>query len=373
MALAMPRAKIQVRSGQSRFAQRARATKAASEPVTILGEHYRIFNRIRADFIEPWLNDPSNAPRSMLLYGPPGTGKTTIAANIAGHLNYRLITVTVSDFLSSGSNTLEARAKALFEVIAMQPRCVVLFDEIDSLLLHRDSKRYSSQDTAFQFMAPGMLTKLNDLRATAEVILIISTNYENRIDPAIKRPGRIDRKYLVLPPDAKARGATILRHLDEKERDEIERSPGRLQELERNSVFLGYRELQGAVEQLRRSPGKSPFTHQLAGVLHSFPRTTRLAAFGIGRQERLDSEFPAEELACLIGLAIERGSLEFLNGKRDSISSFIGELIGSNNADGWVSEAAPHMNPSVKRRVATAINETLRKTRGTAAQTSRAE
>jgi len=50
-----------------------------------------------------------------------------------------------------------------------------------------------------------MLTKLNELRRSKGILFIIATNYENRIDPAIKRSGRIDRKYLILPPDMEGR------------------------------------------------------------------------------------------------------------------------------------------------------------------------
>ena len=78
-------------------------------------------------------------------------------------------------------------------VLRAQSDSVVLFDEIDNFLLDRDTRRYAKQETVLQFMTPGMLTKLNDLRRAERIILVIATNYENRIDPAIKRPGRIDR------------------------------------------------------------------------------------------------------------------------------------------------------------------------------------
>ena len=54
-------------------------------------------------------------------------------------------------------------------------------------------------------MTPGMLTKLNSLRKSERVIFIISTNYAERIDPALKRRGRIDDHFLLLPPDTSRR------------------------------------------------------------------------------------------------------------------------------------------------------------------------
>src|SRR5262245_6424290 len=64
-----------------------------------------------------------------------------------------------------------------------------------------------------------MLTKIKDLRSAERSIFIIATNFEERIDGAIKRPGRIDRKYLVVPPDWGRREAivySILRDYSER-------------------------------------------------------------------------------------------------------------------------------------------------------------
>lgn len=142
--------------------------------------------------------------KSVLLYGPPGTGKTTAAKWLAHRLGRRLISISVSDFVGAGAE-VERRAKALFEVLELQDRSVILFDEIDHLLLDRSSLMYARMDTVFQFLTPGMLTKLQDLRTRGEAIFAIATNYEWRIDAAIKRDGRIDEAILILPPDKQRR------------------------------------------------------------------------------------------------------------------------------------------------------------------------
>jgi SpoVK/Ycf46/Vps4 family AAA+-type ATPase len=85
-----------------------------------------------------------------------------------------------------------------------------------------------------------MLTKLNELRRSKGILFIIATNYENRIDPAIKRSGRIDRKYLVLPPDMEGR-KRIISSLTGKDCPE---------ELAKESYFLGYPDIQATVEKL---------------------------------------------------------------------------------------------------------------------------
>jgi len=64
-------------------------------------------------------------------------------------------------------------------------------------------------------MTPSMLVKINDLRSSERVIFIINTNYEERIDKAIKRPGRIDEQFLILPPDEEVRIKLVHEILDE--------------------------------------------------------------------------------------------------------------------------------------------------------------
>jgi len=68
----------------------------------------------------------------------------------------------------------------------------------------------------FQFMTPSMLVKLADLRNKKKIIFIIATNYEERIDKAIKRVGRIDKEYLVLPPDKNRRKELLSKFITEK-------------------------------------------------------------------------------------------------------------------------------------------------------------
>jgi hypothetical protein len=127
-----------------------------------------------------------------------------------------LIVITPSDFVAQGVSEVEMRAKAIFDVLKEQSQAVVLFDEIDRLILDRDSKLYREQGDMFQFMTPGMLTKLHDLRDAKRVIFLIATNYADRIDPAAKRTGRIDAKLLVTPPDLQQRVRTLRAILQKK-------------------------------------------------------------------------------------------------------------------------------------------------------------
>jgi cytidylate kinase len=169
-------------------------------------DSFRVYSIIKDRFIKE-----GSSFKSMLLYGPPGTGKSTVADELAKAKGWPLVTITPSDFIANGADLVEAKAKNIFKVLEEQEKMVVLFDEIDRLVLDRDSDEYTKQSDIFQFMTPSMLVKIKDLRTKGKIIFIIATNYEERIDMAIKRTGRIDEKYLVLPPSRNQRERLLIK------------------------------------------------------------------------------------------------------------------------------------------------------------------
>lgn len=283
------------------------------EPVSSLGPEFEVYSRLGKDFVEGRSSPGKPKQYSILLFGPPGTGKSTIAENLASALGFRLIKITVSDFLVGGGELVEARAKAIFDVLRAQWNSVILFDEIDHFLLDRDSKRYAKQETVFQFMTPGMLTKLNDLRKTNRSIFLIATNYESRIDPAIKRPGRIDRRYLVLPPDMSARRRDIQKLLKKYHAPKLDNAE--IDEMAKNSVLLGFKEMEGVISR-GNDHGFKPQA-LLQGFLDA-PRTTRLASFRSRLTDKDSNEGaretpPVEEFVCLLALVLEAGCVDLLD------------------------------------------------------------
>lgn len=269
------------------------------DPVSCLHDRYKTYTKIKDDFLlgwedkEPEDNKPKNY--SMLLYGPPGTGKTSVAENISSYLGFRMITITVSDFLGLGGALVEARVKAVFEMLKLQQDTVILFDEIDTFLLDRDSELYRNQETIFQFLTPGMLTKINDLRKKEGSIFIIATNYENRIDPAIKRPGRIDKKYLLLCPDGERR-KDIFRGQMHGEDGSFEDHDD-LRKLKESSNFLGFPDIKNIVGALEKPTN---LDEVIARALEA-PRSTGIEKY-LQRYAEEKQEFPWEELACLIAI-----------------------------------------------------------------------
>lgn len=258
----------------------------------------RIYYRIGKDFVAGWeAGNPTNF--SMMLYGPPGTGKTSVADKLCAHLGMRRITVTVSDFLGSGGANVESRAKAIFQTLAHQRRAVILFDEIDSFLLDRDSQFYKDQDSLFQFLTPGMLPKFNELRAAERCLFIVATNYENRIDPAIKRTGRIDKRYLLPLPDA-VRREKILTEFGLAKGDF---SP----ELKKASVLFGFGDLKNAVKSSDNGDHMQTIKN-----LNGATKATSFKSY-LRRLENDSADFPVEEFMDLLRLATEVGGCSELD------------------------------------------------------------
>jgi hypothetical protein len=253
------------------------------EPLTGKNPKHTVYQTAGDKFVAPRLAGRGERQYSMLLYGPPGTGKSTLAELMADTLKWPLLTVTVSDFLGSGGALVESRAKAIFQMLENQKNCVILFDEVDSFLLDRDSKFYRDQETLFKFLTPGMLTKINDLRAKRESLFIIATNYANRIDPAIKRIGRIDSKLLLLPPDLTRRRRMLEKAVNGLLRLRTDKSPPSGEQLNnaaKAALYLGWSDILAAVRAWADA-GKS-----MEETLDSADRSTGPSYYG--------RRFPAE-------------------------------------------------------------------------------
>lgn len=158
---------------------------------------------------------------SLLMYGPPGCGKTFIAKAIAGDLGASFIHVTLADLLSRWLGESEKAVQSIFRHARAAAPCVIFFDEFDALGGKRTSGGGGSQ--SMRMIVTQLLEELDGVASLNDgVYFLAATNRPWDIDGALRRPGRIDKTVLVLPPDAPARAAIVQRALDGKPAAEVD-------------------------------------------------------------------------------------------------------------------------------------------------------
>ncbi|RUQ98282.1 ATP-binding protein [Labedella endophytica] len=150
---------------------------------------------------------------SLLMYGPPGCGKTFIAKAIAGDLGASFIHVTVADLLSKWLGDSERAIQSVFRDARASSPCVIFLDEFDAL----GGRRTSGGSQSMRSIVTQLLEELDGVTSENDgVYFLAATNRPWDIDPALRRPGRIDKTVLVLPPDAVARAAILQGDLEGK-------------------------------------------------------------------------------------------------------------------------------------------------------------
>ncbi|MEM5790711.1 MAG: AAA family ATPase [Candidatus Aenigmatarchaeota archaeon] len=140
-------------------------------------------------------------PKGILLYGPPGCGKTLLAKAVANESGANFISVKGPELLSKWFGESEKRIRELFKRAKQVSPCIIFFDEIDALAprrglgMHEATERIVSQ----------LLTEMSGIEEMKNIVIVAATNRPDLVDPALLRPGRIDRFVLVPAPDEKGR------------------------------------------------------------------------------------------------------------------------------------------------------------------------
>ena len=152
-----------------------------------------------------------HAPKGVLLYGPPGTGKTLLAKAIASNVDASFLKVVASAIVDKFIGESARAVREMFGYARDHEPCIIFMDEVDAI----GGKRYSegtASDREIQRTLMELLNQLDGFDALGKVKMIMATNRPDILDPALLRPGRLDRKIEISLPNEQGRSDIIKIH-----------------------------------------------------------------------------------------------------------------------------------------------------------------
>ena len=165
--------------------QKQEIREAVELPLT----HFDLYNQIGID-----------PPRGVLLYGPPGTGKTMLAKAVANQTDAAFISMVGSEFVQKYLGEGPRMVRDVFRLAREHAPAIVFIDEIDAIA----TKRFDAQtgaDREVQRVLLELLNQMDGFDQDMNVKVIMATNRPDTLDPALLRPGRLDRKIEFPLPD----------------------------------------------------------------------------------------------------------------------------------------------------------------------------
>merc|ERR1712164_120891 len=139
-------------------------------------------------------------PRGVLLYGPPGTGRTMLAKAVANHTKAAYIRANGSEFVQKYLGEGPRMVRDTFRLAQENSPAIIFIDEVDAIA----TKRFDAQtgaDREVQRILMELLNQMDGFDQTSNVKVIMATNRQDTLDPALLRPGRLDRKIEFPLPD----------------------------------------------------------------------------------------------------------------------------------------------------------------------------
>ncbi|WP_275080621.1 AAA family ATPase [Mycolicibacterium hodleri] len=145
-------------------------------------------------------------PRGVLLYGPPGCGKTFVVRALASSGRLSVHAVKGAELMDKWVGSSEKAVRELFRRARDSAPSLVFLDEIDALAPRRGQ---SFDSGVTDRVVAALLTELDGINPLRDVVVLGATNRPDLIDPALLRPGRLEKSVFVEPPDADARRAIL--------------------------------------------------------------------------------------------------------------------------------------------------------------------
>ena len=162
----------------------------------------------RRDYFDAADIDP---PTGVLLHGPPGTGKTTLARAAAHESGVNVISVRGPELLDKYVGESEKAVREVFQRARQAAPAILFFDEIDAVATTRGTGGEVGERVVSQ-----LLTELDRASEDPNLAVIAATNRKDALDPALLRPGRLEKHVHVPLPDADARRAIFDVHAEDK-------------------------------------------------------------------------------------------------------------------------------------------------------------
>jgi cell division protease FtsH len=197
-------------------------TVKASKTAPVLWEEVQGVDAAKDELMDvtEWLRDPqrfaalgAQPPRGVLLYGPPGTGKTMLARAVAAQAGVDFFAASGSSFVEMFVGRGAARIRRLFHDARKAGRAVVFIDELDAVGGHRGGEGGDGGTSEREQALNQLLVELDGFeRDPGTVIVLAASNNVEKLDKALLRPGRFDRRVLVAPPDRAGREAILAAH-----------------------------------------------------------------------------------------------------------------------------------------------------------------
>lgn len=150
-------------------------------------------------------------PKGVLLYGPPGVGKTLLARAVANRTDACFIRVIGSELVQKYVGEGARMVREIFQMARTKKAAIIFFDEVDAIggARHDDG---AGGDNEVQRTMLQIVSELDGFDPRGNIKILMATNRPDTLDPALTRPGRLDRKIEFLPPDIEGRGKIFKIH-----------------------------------------------------------------------------------------------------------------------------------------------------------------
>jgi 26S proteasome regulatory subunit T1 len=153
---------------------------------------------------EKFVNLGIDPPKGVLCYGPPGTGKTLTARAVANRTDACFIRVIGSELVQKYVGEGARMVRELFQMARSKKACIIFFDEIDAIGGARFDDGAGSDNEVQRTMLE-IVNQLDGFEARGNIKVLMATNRPDTLDPALMRPGRLDRKVEFSLPDLEGR------------------------------------------------------------------------------------------------------------------------------------------------------------------------